>query len=186
MIKLKETIVVEGKYDKIKLSSVFDANIIETGGFKVYKNKQNIELLKRIADNTGLIILTDSDSSGFKIRNYLKNCLAGKKVYHVYVPDIKGKEKRKDKASSEGLLGVEAMDKEILIEAFKKSGVLDNKNSINEHEKLTKFDLYKAGLYGKENSKEKRIQFLKENNLPEKISPNSLLDILNSLGIKLK
>lgn len=185
MIKLKETIVVEGKYDKIKLSSVFDANIIETGGFKVYKNKQNIELLKRIADKTGIIILTDSDSSGFKIRNYLKNCLAGKKVYHVYIPDIEGKEKRKNKASAEGLLGVEAMEKEVLIEAFKKSGIIEKEESTVE-EKITKLDLYKAGLYGKENSREKRIEFLKENNLPEKLSPNSLVDILNGLGIKLK
>lgn len=185
MIKLKETIVVEGKYDKIKLSSVFDATIIDVGGFKIYKNKENIELLKRIADKTGIIILTDSDSSGFKIRNYLKNCLAGKKVYHVYIPDIKGKEKRKDKPSSEGLLGVEAMDKKILIEAFEKSGVFENKDNYLNETKITKLDLYKAGLYGKENSKEKRMEFLKKNNLPSKISPNSLVDILNGLGIKL-
>lgn len=186
MIKLKQTIVVEGKYDKIKLSSIFDANIIDIGGFKVYKNKDNIELLKRIADENGLIILTDSDSSGFKIRNYLKNCLAGKNVYHVYIPDVKGKEKRKNKPSSEGLLGVEAMEKDVLLEAFKKSGIFENNEILLNEKKITKLDLYRAGLYGKENSKEKRIEFLKKNNLPEKISPNSLIDILNSLGIKLQ
>lgn len=185
MIKLKETIVVEGKYDKIKLSSIFDANIIDVGGFKVFKNKENIELLKRIADKNGLIILTDSDSSGFKIRNYLKNCLSGRNIYNVYIPDVKGKEKRKDKPSSEGLLGVEAMEKEIIIEAFKKSGVLNNNYNFNDKEKITKLDLYKAGLYGKENSKEKRIEFLKKNNLPQKLSPNSLVEILNGLGINL-
>lgn len=185
MIKLKETIIVEGKYDKIKLSSIFDANIIEIGGFKIYKNKEIIELLKRIADNSGVIILTDSDSSGFRLRSYLKSCLSGKKVYHVYIPDIKGKEKRKSKYSAEGLLGVEGIEAEIIKEAFKKSGVLYNSEEKEASEKITKLDLYKAGLYGKENSKEKRKEFLIKNNLPEKISPNSLIDILNGLGIKL-
>ncbi|MBE7039285.1 MAG: DUF4093 domain-containing protein [Ruminococcaceae bacterium] len=185
MIKLKETIVVEGKYDKIKLSSIFDANIIDIGGFKVFKNKENIELLKRIAEKKGIIILTDSDSSGFKIRNYLKSCLAGKKVYNVYIPDIKGKEKRKDKPSSEGLLGVEGMEKEIIIQAFEKSGVFNNKTDFSKDKKITKADLYRAGLYGKENSKEKRMEFLKKNNLPQKLSSNSLIEILNSLGINL-
>lgn len=185
MIKLKETIVVEGKYDKIKLSSIFDANIIDIGGFKVFKNKENIDLLRKIAEKNGIIILTDSDSSGFKIRNYLKNCLAGKKVYNVYIPDIKGKEKRKDKPSSEGLLGVEGIEKEIIIEAFKKSGVFNNKEDLYNNKKITKLDLYKKGLYGKENSKEKRMEFLKKNGLPSKISPNSLVEILNGLGINL-
>ena len=186
MIKLKETIVVEGKYDKIRLSSLFDANIIDVNGFNIFKNKEKIELLKRIADNTGIIILTDSDSSGFKIRNYLKNCLSGKNIYHVYIPDISGKEKRKEKPSSEGLLGVEGIENEVLLEAFKKSGVLEVKNDEDfKIKKITKLDLYKTGLYGKENSKEKRIEFLKKNNLPSKISPNSLVDILNGLGIKL-
>ena len=185
MIRLKETIVVEGKYDKIKLSSIFDANIIDIGGFKVFKNKENIELLRRIADKSGIIILTDSDSSGFKIRNYLKNCLAGKKVYNVYIPDITGKEKRKDKPSAEGLLGVEAMEDEIIIEAFKKSGVFNQSKDTSVEKKITKLDLYKAGLYGKENSKEKRMEFLRENNLPQKLSPNSLVEIINCLGINL-
>lgn len=185
MIKLKETIVVEGKYDKIKLSSIFDANIIDIGGFKIFKNKEIIELLKKIADINGLIILTDSDSSGFKIRNYIKNCLAGKKIYNVFIPDIEGKEKRKEKPSSEGLLGVEGMENEVIIEAFKKSGVLNNSNSSEENKRITKLDLYKAGLYGKENSREKRIEFLKRNNLPQKMSPNSLVEILNGLGISL-
>ena len=185
MIKLKETIVVEGKYDKIKLSSIFDANIIDIGGFKIFKNKENIELLKRIADKNGLIILTDSDSSGFKIRSYLKSCLAGRNFYNVYIPDVKGKEKRKDKPSKEGLLGVEAMEKEIIIEAFKKSGVFKNNSDLPEIKKITKLDLYKAGLYGKENSREKRMEFLKKNNLPQKLSPNSLVEILNGLGINL-
>jgi len=185
MIKLKETIVVEGKYDKIKLSSIFDANIIDVGGFKVFKNKENIELLRKIADKNGIIILTDSDSSGFKIRNYLKNCLSGKKVYNVYIPDIKEKEKRKDKPSSEGLIGVEGLEKDIIIEAFKKSGVFNDKEKFYSEKKITKADLYRAGLYGKENSKEKRIEFIKKNGLPQKLSSNSLIEILNSLGINL-
>lgn len=185
MIKLKQTIVVEGKYDKIKLSSIFDANIIDIGGFKIFKKKETVDLLKKIADKTGIIILTDSDSSGFKIRNYIKNCLAGKEVYHVFIPDVKGKEKRKDKYSSEGLIGVEGMEKDVLIEAFKKTGVIIENNKQDDVKKITKLDLYKAGLYGKENSSEKRKQFLKENGLPEKITPNVLVDILNGLGINL-
>lgn len=185
MIKLKQTIVVEGKYDKIKLSSVFDANIIDIGGFKIFKKKETIELLKKIAEKNGIIILTDSDSSGFKIRNYIKSCLQGKEVYHVYIPDVKGKEKRKTTASSEGLIGVEGMEKDVLIEAFKKSGIFEKNESKINLNKITKVDLYKAGLYGRENSSEKRKEFLKENGLPEKITPNMLVDIINTLGINI-
>lgn len=185
MIKLKETIVVEGKYDKIKLSSIFEANIIDIGGFKIFKKKETIDLLKKIAEKNGIIILTDSDSSGFKIRNYIKNCLAGLNVKHVYIPDIKGKEKRKDKFSAEGLLGVEGIEKETIIDAFKKAGILEFDKKNEKINKITKLDLYKAGLYGTDNSSQKRKEFLKENGLPEKITPNMLIDILNGLGIKL-
>lgn len=183
MIKIKETVIVEGNYDKIKLSSIIDGNIIVTDGFRIFKDKEKQRLLKKIAQKEGIVIFTDSDRAGFIIRNFIKSCTAGEKVYHAFIPEIKGKEKRKDKPGKEGILGVEGIDKEIIINALIKSGITVDGVSSKKEKKdfITKLDLYKAGLYGSENSKEKRIEFLKKHDLPQKISPNMLVDVLNLL-----
>ncbi len=177
MKTIKETIVVEGKYDKIRLSQLFDANIIQTDGFMFFNNKEMIGLLSRLADETGLIILTDSDSAGFKIRNYIKNCLAGKNVKHAFIPSLEGKEKRKDKPGKEGLLGVEGMRDSALISALEQAEC----SEINKKEKITKFDFMMLGLSGGSESKEKRQALMKKLNLPTRLSANMLLDILNAL-----
>ena len=181
-MKIKETIIVEGEYDKIKLLSAVDANVLVTGGFRIFKNKEMQRLIKKIAHKDGVIVLTDSDRAGFLIRNFLKSCTAGENVYHAFIPEIKGKEKRKTEPGKEGLLGVEGMDNNIIREALLRCGatLLGERKKENRNE-ITKLDLYKAGLYGKENSKTKRELFLKKNGLPTKISPNMLVDVLNLL-----
>ena len=182
MIKIKETVIVEGNYDKINLSSFLDANIFVTDGFQIFKDKEKQNLIKKLAKKTGVVILTDSDKAGFLIRNFIKSCTAGEKVYHAFIPEIKGKEKRKEKPGKEGLLGVEGIKKEILEDALLKSGITINGEKRKEKSAfITKVDLYKAGLYGQEGSREKRREFLKEHDLPQKISPAMLVEILNIL-----
>lgn len=181
-MKIKETIVVEGKYDKIRLSSLFDANIIQTDGFMIFKNKEMIRLLSRLADETGLIILTDSDSAGFKIRNYIKSCLSGKNVKHAFIPSLSGKEKRKEKPGKEGLLGVEGMRDEQLLKALLDVGYETTK----EKEKITKSDFFVMGLSGQGNSKELREKLADYLALPRRLSSNMLLDVINSLYTKEK
>ena len=176
-MNIQETIVVEGKYDKIRLDSLICGNVIQTDGFMIFKNKEMISLLSRLADTTGLIILTDSDGAGFKIRNYIKNCLAGKNVKHAFIPSIEGKEKRKDKPGKEGLLGVEGMRDEALIAALMSvtSPVNDKK------EKITKYDFFIMGLSGKPESRQKREKFADFLSLPRRLSSNMFLDVVNSL-----
>lgn len=186
MIHLDKAIIVEGKYDKIKLSSIFDAVIIETGGFGIYKNKEITRLIKLYADNGGIIILTDSDSAGFQIRNYIKGIVANDKITNVYIPEVFGKEKRKDKPSKEGTLGVEGIDKEIIINAFEKAGVLTDGEckpigSDEDNDFITKLDFYDLGLVGKADSKEKRQKLLKSMSLPGHISTNAMVELLNKM-----
>lgn len=181
-MKIKETIIVEGNYDKIKILSAVDANVIVTEGFRIFKNKEMQHLIKKMAQKDGIIVFTDSDRAGFIIRNFIKNCTAGEKVLHAFIPEIKGKEKRKEHPGKEGLLGVEGVDNQKIIEALKISGatVIGEEVEKEKKEKITKLDLYKAGLYGTEKSKEKRIAFLTKHQLPTKISPNMLVDVLNT------
>ncbi|MBR5236959.1 MAG: DUF4093 domain-containing protein [Clostridia bacterium] len=178
---IKETIVVEGKYDKIRLSSLFDANIIQTDGFMIFKNKEMLSLLGRLADETGIIVLTDSDGAGFKIRNYIKSCLKDKNVKHAFIPSLSGKEKRKEKPGKEGLLGVEGMRDEALIKALAIAGYHKEQK---EEEKITKVDFFTLGLSGKKDSREKREKLAKKLNLPPRISANMLLDVINALYTK--
>ena len=180
MKAIRETIVVEGKYDKIRLSQLFSANIIQTDGFMIFKNKEMMALLSRLADETGLIILTDSDSAGFKIRNYIKSCLAGKNVKHAFIPNLEGKEKRKDKPGKEGLLGVEGMRDSALLAALEQAEF----EMAEEKEKITKFDFLLVGLSGGKDSKEKRMELAQKLNLPTRLSSNMLLDIVNALYTK--
>ena len=181
--KIKETIIVEGKYDKIRLSQLIEANIIQINGFMIFKNKEMISLLSKLADETGLIILTDSDKAGFSIRNYIKNCLAGKNVQHAFIPSIYGKEARKDKPGKEGLLGVEGMQEEVLVHAIEQAGYHVN---TEKKEKITKYDLYKLGLYGGVESHKKRHALLKKLGLPYRLSANVLLEVMNALYTKEK
>lgn len=173
-------VIVEGKYDKIKLSSVIDAVIIPTNGFRVFKDKEKMELIRYYASGVGIIILTDSDSAGFKIRNYIKGSVGNARIFNVYIPDIYGKERRKTEYSKEGKLGVEGMDEEILIEAFKKSGI-DFSSEPRRRRDITKMDLFEDGLSGGANSSEKRARLLKKLGLPELLTANAMLEVLNSM-----
>lgn len=183
MYKIKETIIVEGVYDKIKLSRFIDGIIITTHGFSVFKNEKLKMSIKKLAEETGVIILTDSDSAGFQIRNYIKQMLPEDKVLHAYVPDVYGKEKRKTNAGAEGLLGVEGINDDVIIDALKKAGcTLDgDKESPREGRGVTKADMYRLGLSGGAESSKKRDALANELGLPLKISANMLLDVINRL-----
>lgn len=179
MITVKQPIIVEGKYDKIKLSSVIDGLIITTDGFRIYKDKEKTDLIRTFAERTGVIILTDSDGAGFQIRNHLKGCIKNGKIYNVYIPDIFGKEKRKDKPSKEGKLGVEGIDTEVLLRAFEEAGIFSEEKENSPW--LSKADLLDDGLMGAEKSSELRKRFTAELNLPEHLSTAALLEVLNRL-----
>lgn len=183
MIKIKEAIIVEGKYDKIKLSSIIDGLIIETNGFRIFKDKNKIEFLRKLADTRGILVFTDSDSAGFLIRNHISSIIPKDKIKHAYIPDIYGKEKRKTKYSKEGKLGVEGVPQEVIINSLKNANVLYSLSepACKEKREITKLDLYNWGLSGKDNSLKLRRKFLKQLNLPEHLSANSLLKVLNSI-----
>lgn len=180
MIHIEQAIIVEGKYDKIKLSSFIDAVIIQTNGYGIFKDKEKMSLIRHFAETNGIIILTDSDSAGFKIRNYLKGSLNVERITNVYIPDIFGKEKRKEKPSKEGKLGVEGIDKDLIISAIQKAGILLTDNNKKEKE-ITNINLFEDGLSGGENSSLNRQKLLKYLNLPELLSTSSMLDVLNSM-----
>lgn len=183
MIKIKEAIIVEGKYDKIKLSSIIDGLIIETNGFRIFKDKNKVEFLRKLADTRGILVFTDSDSAGFLIRNHISSIIPKDKIKHAYIPDIYGKEKRKNKYSKEGKLGVEGAPQEVIINSLKNANVLYSLSepACKEKREITKLDLYNWGLSGKDNSLKLRKKFLKQLNLPEHLSANSLLKVLNSI-----
>ena len=180
MLHIKQAVIVEGKYDKIKLSSIVDAVIIPTGGFKIVKDKETLKVIRYFAETTGIIILTDSDTAGFKIRSFLKGAVKNGKIINVYVPDIFGKEKRKAEPSKEGKLGVEGIDKEIIIEAFRKAGVETGEKPENT-DPITRTDFFECGFSGRENSSFMRKKLLAELGLPELMSTTGILDILNTL-----
>ena len=182
MVKIRQAIVVEGKYDQNTLSQLVDATIFQTRGFGVMHDKALLELLRKAARTTGLIIFTDSDGAGFVIRNFLKGALPKEGVLHAYIPDIPGKEKRKRAPGKEGLLGVEGMTKEILLSALENAGAdLGGEAEKRPGDTITKFDLYTAGLSGKPDSAAKRAAFLEKLRFPAHMSANALLDALNLL-----
>ena len=182
MVKIKQAIVVEGKYDQNTLAQLVDTTIFQTRGFGVMHDKALLALLRRAAQTTGLIIFTDSDGAGFVIRNYLKGALPKEGVLHAYIPDIPGKEKRKRVPGKEGLLGVEGMTKEILLEALSNAGAeMDGAAAKKESQPITKLDLYTAGLSGTHDSAARREQFLKQLRFPAHMSANALLAALNLL-----
>ncbi len=182
MIKVNEVIVVEGRYDKNTLSQFLDATIVETGGFGVFSDKDKLSLLRRLAEKRGLVILTDSDGAGFVIRNYLKGALPADKVKHAYIPDINGKERRKAAASKEGKLGVEGMSQAVIVEALQRANVeIGDYVPEKSRKTITKADMCVLGLSGGANSAARRAALTKKLKLPERLSPNALLEVLNLL-----
>lgn len=180
MIHIAQAIVVEGKYDKIKLSSILDAVILVTNGFRIFRDPEKMALIQYYARTTGVIVLTDSDRAGFQIRNYLKGAVRDGKMYHVYIPDIYGKEHRKEKPSAEGKLGVEGIRKDVLLEAFAKAGVLTDEVP-EKADPITRYDLYELGLSGGADSKARRKALQKRLGLPDLLSAASLLEVLNTM-----
>lgn len=180
MIKLHQPVIVEGKYDVIKLSNILDTLIIKTDGFGIFKDKEKQVFLRRLAKEKGIIVLTDSDSAGFLIRKFLSGSIPSDKIIHVYIPDIYGKEKRKTTVSKEGKLGVEGISEEIIVDALKKAGVIfDESKNENQGRKITNADLFECGLTGGKNSSEKRKILLKSLALPERLSTSAMLKVLN-------
>ena len=180
MLKINEAIIVEGIYDENKIKQLVDATVITTNGFRIYKDSKRIEMIRRIARTRGIIIFTDSDRAGFQIRNYIKNLVGNKNVKHAYIPDIKGKEKRKNAPSKEGFLGVEGVSDEIIIEALKTAGVTECEQP-EDIRSITKADLFADGLSGGKGSHELRSRLLEKLELPARISANMLIDVLNIL-----
>ena len=181
-IKLTEAVIVEGKYDKIKLSNILDAFIIETNGFAIFKDKSKLSFIKKLAKERGIIILTDSDHAGFMIRNYISSGVPKEQIKNVYIPDIFGKEKRKNTPSKEGKLGVEGMTKEVILASLEKAGV-SSTSSVCDNP-ITTVDFYDLGLTGGANSKAKRKAVCKALDLPEFLSTSSLISCINNFMTK--
>ena len=181
MHSIREIIVVEGRYDKNTLSQVVDAVIIETSGFGIFNDAEKRKLLQTMAEARGLIVLTDSDGAGFVIRNYIKGCVDPKLVKHAYIPDIYGKERRKSAPSREGKLGVEGMKPQVLLDALIRAGAtFDDEENKKTAPRISKADMYARGLSGREGSAEKRAQLIKQFGLPERLTADGLLDVLNA------
>ena len=181
MVKIKEAILVEGRYDKNTLSQIVDAPILETSGFGIFKDKKQMKLLRQVAEKRGLIVFTDSDGAGFVIRNHVKSAIPGKFLKHAYIPDIQGKEKRKAAPGKEGKLGVEGMSREIILEALRRAGAtIEGEGSAASHQ-ITKQDLMELGLSGGADASAKRLALLKKLDLPEHMSANAMLQALNLL-----
>lgn len=181
MHSIREIIVVEGRYDKNALSQVVDAVIIETSGFGIFNDAEKRKLLQTMAEARGLIVLTDSDGAGFVIRNYIKGCVDPKLVKHAYIPDIYGKERRKSAPSREGKLGVEGMKPQVLLDALIRAGAtFDDEENKKTAPRISKADMYARGLSGREGSAEKRARLIKQLGLPERLTADALLDVLNA------
>lgn len=183
MLKIKEAIVVEGRYDKNTLSQVVDTVIVETAGFGIFKDKEGLALLRRLAETRGLIVLTDSDGAGFVIRGHLRGAIPPERVKHAYIPDLYGKEKRKRAPGKEGKLGVEGMRPDVLEEALRRAGAtfLEEEIPSGQGRPITKADLFAAGLTGGTDSAARRAALLRALSLPGHMSTNALLPVLNAL-----
>ncbi len=180
MLKVNQAIVVEGKYDRIRLASVVDATIIETGGFRIFKDPDKLEMLRTLARVTGLIILTDSDRAGFKIRHYIQGSIDPSLIINVYIPDILGKERRKSISSAEGTLGVEGISAQLLLAAFAKAGI-ESGQTEKRKRPITKSDLFDDGLTGGTQSAEKRRKLMAGLGLPGRLSTGSMLTVFNAM-----
>ena len=183
MVKIREAIVVEGRYDKNTLAQIVDAPILETAGFGIFKNKEQMELLRRVARERGLIVFTDSDGAGFVIRNRIKSAIPASQLKHAYIPDIYGKEKRKSAPGKEGKLGVEGMRPEVILEALRRAGATFEEEPVQSvpPREITKQDLMDLGLSGSPDAGERRKKLLKACRFPEHMSANAMLQALNLL-----
>ena len=181
MVKIKEAILVEGRYDKNTLSQIVDAPILETSGFGIFKDKAQMKLLRNVAQKRGLIVFTDSDGAGFVIRNHIKSAIPAKYLKHAYIPDIMGKERRKAAPGKEGKLGVEGMSREIILESLRRCGATIEGEAAETAGQITKQDLMELGLSGGKDSSTKRAVLMKKLELPEHMSANALLQALNLL-----
>ncbi len=182
MLKIKEAVIVEGKYDKIKLSSIVDAPVIETNGFRVFSDREKQNLIRKIAEVRGILVLTDSDGAGLVIRNFLNGAVDSSKIKHCYIPQIEGKEKRKSEKSKEGFLGVEGVSDEVILNAIKSSGAtVIGAESERRDVEITKADLYDLSLTGVKNADRNRKRLLRRLNLPDYLSTNAMLTALNCL-----
>lgn len=182
MVKIRQAIVVEGRYDKNTLSQIVDAPIFETSGFGIFHNKENLELLRNVAKIRGLIVFTDSDGAGFVIRNHLKSAIDPQYLLHAYIPDIYGKEKRKKTAGKEGKIGVEGMPPDVILDCLRRAGAtFEGELQDFQYGGITKLDLFNMGLYGNPDSKAKRQELLQILQLPEHMSTNAMLQALNLL-----
>ena len=185
MVKVKQAIVVEGRYDKNVLAQIVDAPILQTNGFGIMHDRQLLSLLRSVAKKRGLIVFTDSDGAGFVIRNFLKSAIEPQYLLHAYIPDVIGKEKRKKTPGKEGKLGVEGMTKEVIIDALRRAGAtLDGHCDCTAGNEITKQDLVDMGLSGGKGSAEKRKELLKYIGFPEHMSSNAMLQALNVLYAK--
>lgn len=182
MHKIKEVIVVEGRYDKNALSQVVDAVIIETSGFGIFNNAQKQKLLRTMAEARGLVVLTDSDGAGFVIRSFISSCVDPAHLKHAYIPDIQGKERRKTAPSKEGKLGVEGMRPQVLLDALIRAGAtFDGEEATHPSARISKADMYTMGLSGREGSAARRAELIRKLDLPEHMSADALLDVLNAV-----
>lgn len=181
MIRLTQAVVVEGKYDKIRLSSIIDGVIITTNGFGIFKDKEMMSVLRRLAQTCGIVIMTDSDSAGFLIRNHICGGIKDGKVYNAYIPDVFGKERRKTQSSAEGKLGVEGMTSDAIMTALQRAGVYDASPTEERRRMITKTDLYNDGFTGRSNSRRLREILLRKLDLPERMTTNAMLDVINIL-----
>ena len=181
MVKIKEVIVVEGRYDKNTLLQIVDATVLETSGFGVFHDREQLVLLRKVAEKRGLIVFTDSDGAGFVIRNYLKGAIPAENLKHAYIPDIYGKERRKSAPGKEGKLGVEGMRPDIILEALRRAGATIEGESVSVPSQITKQDLMELGLSGGKDSSSKRLALLKKLELPQHMSANAMLQALNLL-----
>jgi len=181
MVKIKEAILVEGRYDKNTLSQIVDATILETSGFGIFQDKRQMSLLRRVAEKRGLIVFTDSDGAGFVIRNHIKSAIPGKYLKHAYIPDVFGKERRKSASGKEGKLGVEGMRPDVILEALRRAGATVEGACTAKQAQITKQDLMELGLSGGPDASVKRLALLEKLDLPEHMSANAMLQALNLL-----
>ena len=180
MIHTDRAIVVEGKYDKIKLGGLIDGVILCTGGFRIYKDKEMQQMLRALAKKQGLAVLTDSDAAGFQIRSFLRSICGKENIVDIYIPDLYGKERRKQHPSREGKLGVEGIPEAVLLEALEKAGI-GVREVQQRADPITKLDLYELGLSGGAQSAVRRAKLMKRLELPEHLSANALVTVLASL-----
>lgn len=190
-IRLQETVIVEGRYDKIKLSGLIESPIIETGGFRVFKDKEKQRLIRKVAQRRGILVMTDVDSAGFVIRNFLRGIVDNENILHAYIPTVKGKEKRKSEASKEGILGVEGIDRDKLLDSIRRSGahILNDDESLVENRsssrsEITKMDFFDYGLNGCENAAQHREEVLSSLGLPKYLTVNAMVAAINCLFTK--